>query len=207
MAALGGRTLVTQTLTSSQTWVAPLSTSKIETLIGKGQDGTSSGVESATAFAVIVRYNTSGTGTAPASNTWTNLQGAANGIRDQFNAGGSVSAYWATYDKYADGTENLIAVGPTSYSSVIAGSATLSYTGDWRSTGAVTSSGNAYVQYQYSVTGVPGASTTGFGFVFAGGSTGTAATPITQTNVAVTPGASYSLVIPSGGSIQITYYR
>jgi hypothetical protein len=207
MAALGGRRLVTETLTSSQTWVAPLSTSRIETLIGKGQDGTSSSIEPGTALAVVVRYNTSGTGTAPASNTWSNLQGAANGIRDQFNAGGNFSAYWAAYDKYADGTESLVAVGPTAYSAVIAGSATLSYTGDWRSSGAVTSSGNAYVLYQYSVTGAPGSNSTGFGFTFFGGSTGTAATPITQTNVTVTPGASYPLVIPSGGSIQITYYR
>lgn len=51
-----------------------------------------------------------------------------------------------------------------------------------------------------------GASTTGFGKTFVGG-TGGAATPVTYNNVAVTSGASYSLVIPSGGSITITYYE
>lgn len=51
-----------------------------------------------------------------------------------------------------------------------------------------------------------GASTTGFGKTFPGG-TGGAATPVTYNSVAVTPGASYPLVIPSGGSITITYYE
>jgi len=49
-----------------------------------------------------------------------------------------------------------------------------------------------------------GASTTGFGQTFVGG-TGGAATARTVNNVAVTPG-TYQLVIPSGGSIIISYY-
>ena len=49
-----------------------------------------------------------------------------------------------------------------------------------------------------------GASTTAFGYTFLGG-TGGAATPVTYNNVAVTPGGSYSIVVPSGGSVSITY--
>lgn len=51
-----------------------------------------------------------------------------------------------------------------------------------------------------------GASATGFGFTFAGG-TGGAATTDTHNNVTVTPGASYTIVVPSGATIQITFYQ
>lgn len=51
-----------------------------------------------------------------------------------------------------------------------------------------------------------GAATTAFGKSFPGG-VGGQATPVTYNNVAVTPGNPYSLVIPGGGSITITYYR
>lgn len=49
-----------------------------------------------------------------------------------------------------------------------------------------------------------GASATGFNKVFPGGSGGPA-TEVSFANVAVTPKQSYPLVIPSGGSITITY--
>lgn len=51
-----------------------------------------------------------------------------------------------------------------------------------------------------------GASTTAFGQTFVGG-TGGAATPSTVTNVAITAGGTYDLVIPAGGSLSLTYYR
>jgi hypothetical protein len=51
-----------------------------------------------------------------------------------------------------------------------------------------------------------GASTTGFGKTFPGG-TGGAGTNTTFTNVAVTPGSNYSVVVPSGGSLTINYYK
>ena len=50
-----------------------------------------------------------------------------------------------------------------------------------------------------------GAAATGFGQTFAGGYGG-AATPREVKNVAVTPGGSYQVVVPSGGSIVISYY-
>lgn len=51
-----------------------------------------------------------------------------------------------------------------------------------------------------------GASTTGFGKTFPGGS-GSAAELVTHNNVVVKPGDPYALVVPSGGSITITYYQ
>jgi hypothetical protein len=70
------------------------------------------------------------------------------------------------------------------------------------------SSQQCYDFTQHSTSNPPttGASTTGFGKTFPGG-TGGAATPVTYNNVAVTPGASYKLVVPAGGSITITYYQ
>jgi len=50
-----------------------------------------------------------------------------------------------------------------------------------------------------------GPSATGFGRTFPGG-LGGAATPTAYSNVPVTPGTSYSITVPSGGSITITYY-
>lgn len=49
-----------------------------------------------------------------------------------------------------------------------------------------------------------GASATGFGKVFPGG-TGGPATDVTFTNVPVTANANYSVVVPPGGSITINY--
>jgi len=51
-----------------------------------------------------------------------------------------------------------------------------------------------------------GASATGFGQTFIGG-TGGEATPREVKNVAVTPGTNYQLVIPAGASITISYYQ
>jgi hypothetical protein len=51
-----------------------------------------------------------------------------------------------------------------------------------------------------------GAPTTAFGRSFPGG-TGGAASVTTLTNLIVTPGASYSIVVPTGGSLTITYYQ
>lgn len=71
----------------------------------------------------------------------------------------------------------------------------------------------SYVQcYSYFSTtqaGTPpttGASTTAFGKTFPGGTGGPASTT-TFSNVIVTPGASYNIVVPSGGSLTITYFK
>lgn len=50
-----------------------------------------------------------------------------------------------------------------------------------------------------------GASATGFGLTFPGGA-GKAATSTAFSNVAVTPGGSYPIVVPAGGSITISYF-
>lgn len=54
--------------------------------------------------------------------------------------------------------------------------------------------------------GTTGADATGFGFTFPGG-VQTAATTFTYNNVSVTSGSSYPVVVPSGATIQITFYQ
>lgn len=49
-----------------------------------------------------------------------------------------------------------------------------------------------------------GAGATAFGKTFPGGAGGPATTT-TFSNIAITPGATYNIVVPSGGSITITY--
>lgn len=51
-----------------------------------------------------------------------------------------------------------------------------------------------------------GTAATGFGKTFPGGYAGPAPTS-TYNNVVVTPGASYNIVVPAGGSVTITYYQ
>lgn len=62
-------------------------------------------------------------------------------------------------------------------------------------------------QYNY---GGAGASSSALGYTFSGGGynapDGLPATPITVNNVAVTPGANYSIVVASGGYVYITYF-
>lgn len=50
-----------------------------------------------------------------------------------------------------------------------------------------------------------GESATGFSKTFAGGYGGLASV-VTYTNVAITSGSSYTIVVPTGATIQITYY-
>lgn len=53
-----------------------------------------------------------------------------------------------------------------------------------------------------------GSDSNGLGYNFPGGASNTAATTSTYNNIAVTPGATYSLSIPGGGYLQLTYtYR
>jgi hypothetical protein len=51
-----------------------------------------------------------------------------------------------------------------------------------------------------------GAAATAFGKSFPGGAGGPA-TVTTFSNIAITPGASYDIVVPAGGSVAITYFK
>lgn len=62
---------------------------------------------------------------------------------------------------------------------------------------------NEFDDYTPATTGAP---TTAFGQTFPGGA-GKAATDTTINNIAITPGATYNIVVPPGGSLTITYFQ
>lgn len=65
----------------------------------------------------------------------------------------------------------------------------------------------ADASYVDSTSPTTGADTTGFGKTFPGGYGGPASVTTYATPFAITPGGAYSLVIPSGGSLTISYYK
>lgn len=64
----------------------------------------------------------------------------------------------------------------------------------------------AYTYFDDTEPATTGADSVGFGRVFPGG-VGAPATPSTYSNVTVVPGQSYSIVVPPGGSVTISYYQ
>lgn len=163
------RLLVTETFASSRTWVAPLTTSKIESMTGEGADGTT------TTDYYIESY-----------------------VYYQYRRDGGPVLYTSDPEYTGRSVSTAGAVAPDGFC--------LAYeSGEWGILG-----NERATCYTFNKTGetisTTGASTTGFGQTFAGG-IGVTATPSTVTNVTITAGASYSLVIPSGGSLSITYYR
>ena len=202
----GKRRVVTETFTSSQTWVCPLGVSRINTLTGKGQDGSYDSQPGATAVLINVRYNATGSGVNSGPLTWSNVDGLLNNYVTQLGSGGTFSYLRIITDAYADGSFTNTE-GTQTLAEVVPGSAGKITTGAWATSGAITASGDGGASYNYYLAGAPGAATTGFGYTFAGGAASTAATPVPVDNVSVTGGTSYALSIPAGGSITISYFR
>lgn len=172
------RKLVSQTFTANTTWTAP-ATSNLETLVGNGAAG------------------------KPGEPGYTDpdtTQYRLERYRQQYTSDGA-GGY------YQDGGPSLYTTGnwvssppdqPDDYCDPPGGASYYCYS---YVIGTRTVAGATHPP----VPATTGASATGFGKTFPGG-TGGAATPVPYNNVAVTPGASYPLVVPSGGSITITYY-
>lgn len=213
--------VTTQTFYSSTTWVAPAGVTSISTLVGKGQDGTSGGYSSDLVGQVRVAVFVTPGSYDPPPPDWSNIGGSLDwsapyGNEQSFlsdlNSGApsvrSKTYYFCFYQYYGTPYNAWYTTGVRPNIGVtIQGYATANSTPP--SSGVIPISSNIFNSYLISADtyhpGSAGSSTTGFGYTFAGGAADTAATPVTYNNVAVTPGASYSLSIPSGGYIQITY--
>lgn len=63
-----------------------------------------------------------------------------------------------------------------------------------------------YATSKTDTTVTTGGSSTGFGKTFPGG-VGGAASVTAFSNIAITPGATYNIVVPPGGSLTITYFQ
>jgi hypothetical protein len=206
--ALGGRRQVTETFTSSQTWVAPAGVTRLEVLVGRGQNGTPDSTSNGSAAVMVVDYlDYPGVplGFPVGSVDWSTVNGVAPDAVNTLNAGGNGTIPYLILLKYSDGAEKLYDY-TTNFFDVIPGSASYGTSGGWQTSGAIHNDGTATAFWQSTVNGTTGAATTGFSQTFPGGVEG-AASPVTYNNVPVTPGNSYPLTIPSGGQIQITYLQ
>lgn len=171
LAACRSRTLKTQTFTSNTTWVAPATTSLLETLTGKGGTGTAAYTREG--YSYVERNEAQG-----------RLRSTGEWVVRSSTTGVGFSTSYPT-----DGCGPSVPTDDETYSAYRSCSYYSSISADTEVVPATT-----------------GGTTTGFGKTFVGG-TGGAATPATHNAVAVTSGASYPLVIPTGGSITITYYE
>ena len=213
-------TLITQTFTSNTTWVAPAATSVVSLMSGAGAPAIADAYYPSYPIVVAGGVPQGGTGLAnPPFGQWATLYSvitagaaivAANsgvnnlafntlvfyylGTDDTYNIFSSSGTYWVSGNSYT--------IGPFVGSPLTSGNVTYSQgTNAWALSAAV-----------YGL-GQDGSATTGLGKTFPGGTlTGTEpyrtavpAVTTTFTNVVVIPGASYSIVVPSGGSLTITY--
>jgi hypothetical protein len=208
---------ITQTFTSNTTWVAPVNVSNLITVTGQGGDGTPGYWEAL--FNPLHYVQQTLSSGSPATLDWGPLYSSAQSAIVALNSGGALARtapnnipfvfyFINPSDVYIPGANYTgLLNGKT-----IRGTATLGITGSPLTSGQV-----LYSQLSVSFIGwfidgtmevfvdaTVGASTTAFGYTFPGG-TGGAATPVTYSNVAVTPGASYPIVVPAGGSVSITY--
>ena len=207
-AALGSRKLEIQTLTSGP-WVAPAGVTNLDSVTGEGADGTTGGVSTDTYPAMSVGYSSTGSGATNDGNEWSNFQHVAGNAANVINnSNGSGSFQSGSYTKYANGTGDL-SVSNVAFSNAIPGTASSYNSGSWETSGPIGpgDGGQSLVTWNYNTAGSAGSDTTGFGRTFPGGAAGVNAVPATYNNVAVSPGTSYPLSIPAGGSITITYYK
>lgn len=219
-----GATLNSVTFTANGNWVAPTSVSNVASISGKGSNGVSDYITGL--YSLIFGASPSpGPFSNPPYAQWGDLYSEYTTAIAQLNAASlpnwgpssiivsdirfiSPTDYWSG----SPTTYNLSGVYLTSYSTSTSGSPQTSGNITYSSlSGTFTFWGggiNGYAQ------GNAGTASTGLGKTFPGGTytgtypngTGGTAPTTIFTNVTVTPGASYPIVVPSGGSVTIQYY-
>lgn len=217
----GVRKLVTQTFTSNTSWVAPGFLTQLVSAAGYGSaavaDTATSGVVAEhRVFAAAVDQTT------PPYLLWETIDAGADASAASIAANSGTNQINMNSKFYfvdsADDYGFFTVPEPTW---IVGNSYTKSIAGSHPTTGDVLYSqltGGGYIGWtvsaDYIALGSNGTATTGFGKNFPGGTltgsepyrTAVAPSTTTFTNVAVTPGTTYSIVVPSGGSLTISYY-
>lgn len=221
-------TLTTVTFTANGTWTAPGNVAVVTTLYGVGQAGVSDSTTTSTtygAFSVERIVAASGGST----HDWSELRALYDNFASTYNSGSGVVSSFSyplsnggrvgTDDTFSSG--NWTTSGTGSGTNLVRGSVAIYYnnaptsgTITYADVNTIKTNTGQYPLLQYNWTvyvyGSAGGDSTALGYTFAGGAysggTGYPATPATYNNVSVTPGASYSVVVPSGGQVQISYY-
>lgn len=204
--------LVSKTFTSSQSFTVPMGVSNLVSLSGKGQDGTPAtpATRISNAQGDTVQGFASGTGTTSGALSWNDFQADITSVFNAVNAGGTGSGYVVNYSGYPNSNTYSTSLYQYAYLNAVPGTASVFTSTGWKTSGAIVPGDNGYfvINYteSYTIPATTGTDTSGFGKTFAGGVGGPAATS-SFTDVPVTGGASYNLVVPSGGPITITYYQ
>jgi hypothetical protein len=212
---------VVQTFTANTTWVAPATVTKV--LNASGYGGAASPDTASSAFAYVGTAAPGGGGTNPPYAQWGDLYSEALSALSaiQSNSGTNLisfprrtyfvnpNEFWRVsittfYNIWVVGDSGSIADfnGPTPTSG------DMTYASVSGSPGWIVTANNTRSL------GSNGPAATAFGNTFPGGTLGgtipyrTVVAPVvtTYTNIAVTPGTSYPIVVPSGGSITLIYY-
>lgn len=209
----GGPELKTRTFTSNETFVVPFGVSQLESLSGKGAAGLppQTITDSRSRIVSSVIAFSSGSGPSTGSLTWNDFQGDAAAARNIINAGGSGSFSGASYAGFPNTNTYSIGLNTGTFTNAVPGSAYVQNSAGWKTSGPILVGDDGasevyWQEYAGTTPATTGASATGFGRTFPGG-TGGAASTTTFGATAVTGGQSYSVIVPSGGSITITYYQ
>lgn len=210
-----GSPTITETFTANATWVAPATTNKIFKIEGSGRAGTAPGynlTHTVNIFSLTYREE-DGAGTGSGGYiTWDSLQSYVATAMSNINDSGYTVCNRVTITFYNGPTTTKHFATPSSTpinpGRQAVSSADVSYIGTAWSTGTISGNGSANITYRYLDSGSNGAAATGFGRSFPGGTSASPTPPITTfTNVTVTPGTSYPIVVPTGGYVKITYSK
>jgi len=213
-----GGTLQTVTFTSNTTWVAPTGVSVLRTMSGYGGAATADtfttnlGFSQIGAFAVGLSALTN----APFAQ-WADLYADYQSELAKVTGNVGVNLLASDNPNYAIGTDDTWDSNTSPQNKWVSGSSySVTTFGSPQTSGNILHS--AGTDYWFIVVngyelGSNGAATTGVGKTFPGGTlTGTepyrttvAAVTTNFTNVPVTPGVSYPIVVPAGGSLTITF--
>ena len=208
--------LISTTYTGSQVATLPSNVRNV-TVSGKGAAGTpatSGGYGPSVArsqYATSVDYIFgNGSNTTPGVWRWENVQDNGQQAADRINQGFKDFTR-RDFEQYDNGFKaNVSTVG---FSGTPIPGTAYTYTSDaWKLSGPIVPGDFAFMYVAWQEYGpytppqpaTTGASATGFGKTFPGGVGGPASTT-TYTDVAVVPGTNYTLTIPSGGSITVSY--
>jgi hypothetical protein len=210
----GSLNLTTTTFTSNGTWVAPAGVALVLVLSGRGQDGSPQPYNYTTQYWASPNPNTQANA---AYLQWDSIYNLAttnrSSIVSYIGSSGPASFLGAagffigtgdTWSQYIDSYENFSGLIVNSVSGITT-------QGNAQTTGNVVRSSLASgvngfnFVIDFTIPGFLGASSTAISQTFPGGNGGPA--PVTTfNNIAVTPGASYPIVVASGGYVTIQYF-
>lgn len=219
-----GGTLTSATFTANGTWVAPAGVSLVVSASGKGSAGVSDAPGTVYTAAYLASQGGVGSPSAPFAQ-WSTVYNSYNSLLSAL-----ASKFYPSYaptNPLPYGSYTTVASDNTWENTTYTFTGAAYYLTGYSVTtvGSPASSGNiTYASlsgsagwvidvYGY-VPGGAGTAATALGLTFPGGAytgsypyaTGSAAVTTTFTNVAVTPGASYPIVVPSGGTVTLQYY-